>query len=176
MQISILTTEVTNKGKYNQLEVTYKNLDSGKVESKKLMSFVKPENAYKALVDAKQGNQFSITTKKNAESGYWDWVDAVQAAPGSVQVEGSINKGTPAPKSNYETAEERAKKQIYIVRQSSIANAISVLTTGAKTPPAKEDVFKLAQEFTDWVFSNDAKQEFKPEKLVDMLDDIPELQ
>lgn len=172
MQISILNKEIVNKGKYSQLEVSYKDLDNGKVASKKLMSFVKPDTAYKTLVDCKPGETYQISLQKNQESGYWDWIGATQNAPGSSTVE-TKSTGTPAPKSNYETAEERAKRQVYIVRQSSLANAISVLTTGAKTPPNKEEVFKLAQEFTDWVFEKPA---FKIESLADMPNDFEDVQ
>jgi hypothetical protein len=152
----------TDKGGYTQLEVAFKNLSTGKLESKKLMSFTKPEGVYKALVDAKQGDTFNITSNKNEKSGYWDWVAATQGAPDLPQQQPTktTGMGNASPKSTYETPEERAKKQVYIVRQSSISNAIELLSVGAKAPPKLEDVLKVAQDFTDFVFQQQKEDVF----------------
>lgn len=164
-------TKPTAKGSYQQLTVDYKNLSSGKVESKKLMSFASPD-AFNALVDAKQGATYAVVAEKNEKSGYWDWVAVSQNAP-------SLNQDTPTKvststpvRSTYETPEERAKKQVYIVKQSSLANAITLLSTGAKTPPKEDEVLVVAQKFTDWVFSSEQAPQ-AAETLTDMSDDIP---
>lgn len=78
-------------------------------------------------------------------------------------------KAYTSPKSTYETPEERAKRQVYIIRQSSLTNAISVLKT-EKNTPTPADVFALAQEMVDWVMENDVKS---PASFDDMMDDIP---
>jgi hypothetical protein len=71
MQIQVLSTSVVtlmskaNKP-YQQLEVAFKNLTFGKVESKKLMPFGAQEGAFKALSGAKQGDVFEVTVVKNA--------------------------------------------------------------------------------------------------------------
>jgi hypothetical protein len=140
------------------------------------MSFGLTEYAYKALADAKANDCFEIKSeKKPGKDGkeYWTWLSATQAAPGTVMEPQVKTAGTPVPKSNYETPEERAKKQVYIVKQSSLGSAIELLSIGAKTPPTKQDVLALAQEFTDWVFST---QEAKPVSLTDMPDDFPDVQ
>lgn len=59
-----------------------------------------------------------------------------------------------SPKSTYETPEERAKKQVYIVRQSSVNAAIALLKTD-KRVPAKEEIADTAQFFEAYVFGND---------------------
>ena len=42
MKIKIISTEVVNKGKWNQVEVTYKNLSTDKIELKTLyLSLIK---------------------------------------------------------------------------------------------------------------------------------------
>jgi hypothetical protein len=52
-----------------------------------------------------------------------------------------------SPKNTYETADERAHKQVYIVRQSSISSAIALL------PKAKvEDILQTAKQFEEYVF------------------------
>jgi hypothetical protein len=150
------TTKPTKSGKgtYQQVEITFKRADTGKIESKKAMSFT---NAFvfKAVVDSKPGDTLSIITEKNEDTGYWDWTKVTPVAPGQeapVPQAKSSSNATTSPKSTYETPEERAKKQVYIVRQSSISNAIELLSIGAKTPPSTELVLKEAQKFVDFVF------------------------
>lgn len=161
----------TEKGGYTQLEVAFKNLSTGKLESKKLMSFTKPEGVYKALADAKQGDIFNITSNKNEKSGYWDWVAATQGAPDIPQQQQNktTGMGNASPKSTYETPEERAKKQVYIIRQSSLDRAVAVLSIGAKTPPPDELIFEKAQKYVDWVFQQQKEDVFKlPNDLSDV--------
>jgi len=168
MQISILnvqsTTQIAKSGKpYQQLEVAYKNLTfSGKIESKKLMPFGAQKAAFDALANAATGSVFEVTVVKN-DAGYNDWTACVQAAPGSVAAQGSINGAGNAKatggnvtqvKSTYETPEERAKKQVYIIRQSSISAAIGSLSVGAKSALKASDVIAVAEEYSAWVMQS----------------------
>lgn len=168
MQISILavqsTTQTSKAGKpYQQLEVTFKNNTFGKVESKKLMPFGVQKPAFDALANASAGAVFEVTVVKNA-AGYNDWTACVQAPPGTIapadnpatgMVGGSNNKGnTVQLKSTYETPEERAKKQVYIVKQSSIGSAIELLSVGAKSPPTVDAVLDTAQKLYGWVMQS----------------------
>lgn len=159
MQIQIVTTSVetkpTQKGSYQQLEVVFKNLTfQGKVESKKLMSFGAGANAFKVLSQAQSGNVFEVTTVKN-DKGYIDWTAVTQTtgepAPAAT-TGGFVAKSTPSPKSTYETPEERAQRQILIVRQSSLSSAVALLTAGAKSAPKSSDVISVAKEFESYVF------------------------
>lgn len=184
MQVNIKVISVENtfvptaKGGYNKLEVAYKNLESNKVESKTIMSFGLTEYAYKALADAKANDLFEVKSeKKPGKDGkeYWTWLSATQAAPGSMPE--PTNKPTNATgfpvKSSYETPEERAKKQVYIVKQSSISAAIATLSVGAKAPPSTDAVLEVAQKFVDYVF---AQEQIKQVSLADMPDDFPDVQ
>lgn len=159
------TNATTSTGKpYVALELAYKDLSTGKLGSKKLMPFGTTSNAHKVLSGANANDVFTITTVKNEKSGYWDWTDAKQAAPGS----GTVTP-TPAVKSTYETPEERAKKQVYIVKQSSLATAVQLLSIGAKVPPSTELILTEAQKFVDWVFNDNVP-------LAEMPNDFPEVQ
>lgn len=162
MQIQIVTTSVetkpTAKGSYQQLEVVYKNLTyQGKVESKKVMSFGAGASSFKALSDASGGSVWEITVVKNA-AGYNDWTAATPsdgsapaAAPtGSTVV--STSKASVTPRSTYETPEERAQRQILIVRQSSVSAAVASLTPGAKTAIPVETIIKVAKSLEAYVF------------------------
>jgi hypothetical protein len=167
MNITILsvqsTTQTSKAGKpYQQLEVAFKNNTFGKVESKKLMPFGAQKAAFDALANASVGSVFDITVVKN-DAGYNDWTACVQAAPGSVAAPspGSINNAAKPTagnvtqvKSTYETPEERAKKQVYIIRQSSLSSAISILTPGAKSPIKLSEVTDVADELFAWVMQD----------------------
>ena len=167
-------TKTTSGGKpYVALELAFKNLSSGKLESKKLMPFGTTSDAHKVLAGANQGDVFTVVSEKNQQSGYWDWLKATQAPPGTTAETVVASKATPSPKSTYETPEERAKKQVYIVKQSSLSNAVAVLGVGAKTPPKTEEIFALAQTFTDWVF---AQETVKQTALIDMPNDFEDVQ
>lgn len=163
MNVEVLSVSVEDKGKYKMAEVAYKGSD-GKVTSKKLMSFNYPD-VFKAFIDAKQGNTFSVEMQKN-EKGYWDWVSASAGAATSKSAP-SVS-GNPSPKSTYETAEERANRQVLIVRQSSLSNAIEFLGLNTKKVPAVQEVVEVAKFFEDYVFGKTSS----PDPMEDLESDI----
>lgn len=178
MKIKIVDVDVqqgTTKGgkSYEFLEVSYKNLSfQEKAESKKVMPFGSKE-VFATLKSASKGDVFTLLREKD-DAGYWQWIGI---AVGDVAIEGAQQSApqaaskaaTPAPKSTFETPEERAKKQVYIVRQSSISAAIETLKTDKKNP-TKEEVVALAAFYTDFVFGNDVKPAVT-EKLPELPDD-----
>lgn len=158
MQIQIIATSVetkpTAKGSYQQLEVTYKNLSfQGKVESKKIMSFGTNAGAFKTLSQASPGAVFEVEVVKNAQ-GYNDWPNVTAAAAGAAPspAKGATPSSQPGQtRSTYETPEERAQRQVYIIRQSSISNAISTLAVGSKGVKP-EEVLAVAKQYENYVF------------------------
>lgn len=153
------------KGTYGVLTVTYRS--NGKIAEKKLMSFTNP-TVFKHFEKAAKGDQIDVTSVKNDKTGYWDWTAIGSGdAPAATTSQATA---TPARATgNYETKEERAAKQKYIVKQSSISAAVALLTVGAKTPPAADDVISLADKFVEYVFNTDAM-----DAVADSLtDDIP---
>ncbi len=166
MKIQILSVDISSKtskaGKpYQNAEVAYKNFDSGKVESKNIAQYSK---IFKLVAESQPGQTAEIGVIKN-DGGYWEWdsfkrvvmTEQEKAAP----IQDQKAQVVSAAKSTYETPEERAKKQVYIVKQSSLSVAKDLLSVGAKSPPKKEDVVELAQYFVDYVFD---------EKKVDLFD------
>lgn len=162
MNVTILSVQIetkpTARGSYQQADVAYKNNTfGGKVEGKKVMSFGATEKAFKVLAAASKDETYEVEVVKN-DKGYNDWVSmskagaAVPVSGVAPQPAGSVGKSTPAPKSTYETPEERALKQRYIVRQSSISAAISILSIGAKAPLKTEDIIAKAKELESYVF------------------------
>jgi hypothetical protein len=184
MNITILsvqsTTQTSKAGKpYQQLEVAFKNNTFGKVESKKLMPFGAQKASFDALANAAVGSVFEVTVVKN-DAGYNDWTTCTQAAPGAVTGAGSINNATKPTagttmqvKSTYETPEERAKKQVYIIRQSSISAAIASLSVGAKSALKPEDVLDLAEDYFTWVMQS--PQDVAKQDIFDMPNDNDEV-
>jgi len=169
--INVAATVVpTAKGSYSKLDVTYKNKSfQDKVESKPIMDFAAKE-AYKALKDAKFGDVFFITRVKN-DKGFWDWTkvstDEQPQMVGNPITPSKPTTSTPTPRSTYETAEERAAKQLMIVRQSSISSAIAMLGINtAKTNP--EEVLDVAKIFESYVMNKEEKNPF-----AEMPEDLP---
>jgi hypothetical protein len=147
-------THPTQKGSYDSLEITYKNLTfQNKVESKKIVSFNHKE-VFAVLSKASGGDTFTIQRSKN-DKNYWDWVAVGGDAPQQGQAPAATGgKTMQSPKSTYETPEERAKKQVYIVRQSSINAAIALLKTDKKVPSLQE-IMESAKVFESYVFGVD---------------------
>ena len=159
MLIQIITTVVetkpTTKGSYQQLEVTYKNLTyAGKVESKKLMSFGANATSFKALANAQAGSTWEVTVVKN-DKGYNDWTavspGTMSPGGGEVPVATSSKPAATAARSTYETPEERAQRQVLIVRQSSLSAAVATLAVGSKSVKPDE-VIAVAKQYENYVF------------------------
>jgi hypothetical protein len=157
---------------YQLVEVSYKNLNSGKVESNKVNQY---SDLYSKAAGMQTGEQYEITKEKIGE--FWNWTAIVQLAPGTA-VSAAPTPGQTANASaspvrsggNWETPEERAKKQVYIIKQSSLAQAVATLSVGAKAVK-KEEVVDLAQYYTDFVFAEKATSLFDMPS--DDLDDVP---
>lgn len=144
---------------YEVLDIAFKNLTfQGKVEGKKLMPFGANANAFNTLKNATGGN-YEITVVKN-DAGYNDWTNVVPAdgsAPAQQEQvyqpkSASIPNASPARTNTFETPEERAKKQVYIVRQSSISASVAALSVGSKNPPKANDVIDYAKQLEAFVF------------------------
>ena len=158
MQITVIdvgtpnTHAAKNGRSYQSMEVTYKN-DNGQVQSKKLMSFANPD-VFKQAQTWEKGASINVNAQKD-DNGYWQWVGILgegESAPAPTGSQpGQANKPTTrVTGSNYETKEERANRQVMIVRQSSISSAISALTATGSIPSA-DDIIGLAKEFEAYV-------------------------
>ena len=86
---------------------------------------------------------------------------------------GYASKGTPSPKSTYETPEERAARQRLIVRQSCLSNAVETLKVDKKGVDPTE-ALKLAERYVGWVFGEEAKVDVPDVGFDYMEDNIPE--
>ena len=181
MRIKIINVDIEQKdnGKGRTYEIAEILYQAGDRKSEfKMLSFSNPAG-FKLIKDAKKGDEFDVTITKN-DAGYNQWADVKPA--GATEIGGASSVPDSKPKSfggaqsrDFETKEERQQRQVLIVRQSSLTNAIAVLTTGVKAPPDADAVKKLAQEFVDFVFQADTKFDNVEQAtgLLDMEDDIP---
>lgn len=141
-----LSSVNTGKKPYSVANVTYTN-DRGENKEKKIMSFANPA-VYAVVSKIKSPTAVEV---ENDGAPYYNWskvtLMAEEAATKPV-IAGNVKV---AP-STYETAEERKIKQLYIIRQSSITNALTYLSEESDT--TVKDVLKVAQEFVDFVYGN----------------------
>lgn len=180
-----VNTIPTAKGSYQVIELAYKNKSfQDKLEGKKVMSFTN-KDVFAALQKASFGDVFNVERVKN-DKGFWDWTavstggmaSGVQSATpaNSSGASSAIVKGTVTPKSNYETTEERAARQVLIVRQSSISSAVEFAVAN-KIKDAQE-VIAIAKEFEAYVFGKEEESAVVEIKEAgnffgDMEDDLP---
>lgn len=184
MNITILNvtkTPATSKaGKpYTFLDLAFKNNTyGGKVEGKKLMPFGDNANAFKALENGAPGESFDINVVKNA-AGFNDWLSATLAGTGagappaaSPPAAGGYANKTPSP-NNTAFEEREAKKQVYIIRQSSVANAVAALSVGSKSALKLDEVTAYASGLVDFVLGSDKAQPTQDSGFDDLIDDVP---
>ncbi len=142
-----------NGGSYQGTRFSYRDMNGKLVEQNfhnNSLKFNPKLNV--ALSNLKPGDSFTMVKEKEGE--YWNVKDII-VGDAPVATSGTTKPAAqPAPKSNYETAEERAKRQVYIVRQSSLSTAVAVLSVGAKKVEPAE-VIKLAKQFEAYVFDTE---------------------
>lgn len=156
-----------NGKSYGVLQVAYRA--DGKLQEKKLMSFSNPQ-VFKHIEGLKKGDTVNVKTEKDG-NGYWQWTAIQNEEQQQSKPVQSSTTPTRVTGSTYETPEERAIKQKYIVRQSSLTTAIQILGVGAKSLD-KQAVIGLAEELENWVFRVDLPK-IATTSIEDMEDDIP---
>lgn len=129
----------------------------GAIRKQNIMSFVNPA-VFRAVQDL-QGETVDVTLTKNAK-GYDEWAAVTAAADGgtSTTVASSATAtgaaATRVTGSNFETPVERARRQVLIVRQSSLTSALKYIEIAGINVGSKQDVFGIAQDFVDFVFDD----------------------
>jgi hypothetical protein len=171
MQITINNVDVQDKGKYKIAVVEYLNQE-GRSEKKNVVSFGN-KALYATLSAASKGEVFDVKLNKN-DKGYWEFTEATKSEGSSSSSQSSKTGATASPRSTYETPEERAARQVYIIRQSSLSTAVNVLSVGAKSVKL-DDVLATAKVFEDYVFGKSQVQEPGVASLATLTDDFPDI-
>lgn len=164
MNILLNSVNVTDKGRYKEAIAQY--VRDGKAQEKKVISFANPK-VFEFLTGL--GNfpvEVSVTNVKNAK-GFWEW-SAINHAGAAGEPQGderaiAIAAG-PKRISNFETPEERAARQVMIVRQSSLSSAVALLAANGGKKNTAQDVIDVAREFEKYVMGTG---------IVDIKDDVP---
>ena len=185
IKIVAIASELKTNAKgtsYKSLTVDFRD-ENNKLSSKTINVFGAQKRTGEILEEATPGQVYEVTAVKN-NAGYWDWTDAritteqlgststVSAAQASSKPQ--TNTSASSGGRGFETPEERAKKQVYIVRQSSLANAVATLSVGVKSPPSPEDVIKVARLYEGYVFDTNVGAEDvvkAPASVADLQDD-----
>lgn len=179
-----LDTEIVGQNStYRGALLSYRD-GSGKLQEKGFHpSGFKYNPALKNGLDNLQaGDNFVAEAEKN-DKGFWNWKSIAKAgAEAPKQATAQPNTKAPANTSsggNWATAEERAQTQVYIVRQSSLTNALKLLEIQGKKSVDQFAVISLAEQFEAWVLGKNTQPDIKPGKLavvggsdVDPFDDI----
>ena len=176
-----ISTVPTAKGSYQVADVAYKNKTfQDKLEGKKVMSFSNKE-VFNTLSQAKFGDVFEVTRVKN-DKGFWDWVSlgtagSVPTEPVSTGTSAAssgfstpVKTGTVTPKSNYETSEERAARQVLIVKQSSISSAVELAIANKVKDP--QEVIAIAKQFEAYVWGKEEEVATSPDEVGGSFDDF----
>lgn len=171
VKIQEVNVEFVKNGKngYEVANVNY--IYKGEAKTTKIMSFSNPQ-VFKD-VQKLVGKTVEVDTTQNGKYTNWAKLTPVADSPDqqpSVGGKSDVVKST-AVRSTYETPEERAQRQLMIVRQSSISNALAFVAQQGAEAASIEQVLAVAQEFVDFVYAKDALPE--AERLEDLQDDVP---
>ena len=149
-KITVLKSEVTKNPKgYSIAEIAYKT-DDGKAKGMKVLDYAQ-KDVFAVVKDAKPGDVLDADFEKNTK-GFWVFKTVSNTGlKETVAVPATPN--SPVTRGNWETSEERAARQVMIVRQSSLSNAIGYygLTGEKKLNPV--DIVEVAREFEAYVLN-----------------------
>ena len=168
-------------GTYQGWSLVYKdNTGEIKTMSKHMNSLKYAQPLKNGLESLKAGDAFTLEQEK--EGDFWNpkSIYKSEGKPLSSAIKGDVPAGKPAytapNSSTYSTVEERAQTQKYIVRQSSLTNALKLLELQGNKKVGTNDVIALAETFEAFVMGYEPTalaDSSKSEDLADLDSDIP---
>ena len=172
MRIKIKAVDLTQPAgkKFKNLEVIFAN-ERGETKSWNLKDFANPDT-FKVLSNAKSGEEYDIVAEKDAKD-FTQWRSATPASGaaggGSAPPFPSRAQSIGPAKSNYETSEERAARQVLIVRQSCLAQAVAfaIARDGSAGELNLGNTLEIADAMVQWVFQKDDNAVFSAEELAE---------
>ncbi len=156
-KITVLKNDIQKVKNYNVAEVAYKT-DDGKVKGMKVLDFVQ-KDVFATLKDVQPGDVLDADFEKNAK-GFWQFAQLVKtgvkadtavAAQSASSSSPTANQANTASRGNWETSDERAKRQVMIVRQSSLSNAIAFSDMIGNKKADLQDIVAIAKVFEGYV-------------------------
>lgn len=148
-------------GSYKGIKIVYKDKEGSYKEQVMHNNALKYNSAMKATLNSlNAGDTFTMTKEKEGE--FWNVksivAGAIEKAVSEVKSSGSVG-ATTNRSSTYETADERARRQVFIIRQSSIANAVAYcghFMKDGEDIPAPQVIIQIAKEFESYILSGDS--------------------
>lgn len=136
------------KRPYKVAEVAYSA--DGKTKGMKVLAFAQPE-VFKALeaINPKQGDILDVQFSQN-DKGYWQFASVEKGAASAGTSSNTTQSASSPARGNWETPDERAQRQIMIVRQSSISSAVA-LSEAQKAKKTPADIIEDAKIFEAYV-------------------------
>lgn len=156
--IRVTKTEQEGKfGKFPVVDLAYKT-DDDKTKGMKIFGYGPNKEVAIVAGASQQGDILEAEFHQNAK-GFWEFASLKNTGEKSVPAgEQASNKGTTSSvgsvgttRSNWETPEERAARQVMIVRQSSLSTAAGLRPKGSAS-----EVISLAKEFEAFVMGNES--------------------
>ena len=146
-RITVLKVNIQKVKNYETAEVSYKT-DDGKTKGMKVLSFLQKE-VFATLQSCEPGDVLDASFEQN-NKGYWQFSSVTKTGDKASTASVPATAPSAPAKGNWETSEERANRQVLIVRQSCLSTAVDFL--GGKKV-TEEDVIKTAKTFEAYVFS-----------------------
>ena len=156
-QITVIRVSTsTPAGKnYELVELAYKT-DDGKTKGMKIFGFGPQKAVADAFKTAQAGDVFDVEFEQS-DRGYWQFREAKNTGVKAAESGKGEKPATPV-KGNWETTEERAARQVLIVRQSSLSSAVDFLVNAGGKAPTKESIVEVAKYFEGYVFDKNPKE------------------
>jgi len=144
-------------GTYKGAEIVFKDAN-GKVQTKNIHeNGLKYAPAVKnGLESLEPGDNFTVEMEKKDD--FWTWISIKKGIEQEEKQKTTTQQSTTTKSTSWETAEERAARQKFIVRQSSLTNAIAFLVSQGRTHVTEEGVLEIATTFYNWVFEKEVDE------------------
>ena len=158
-KITILKSEVSRAPKgYNVAEIAYKTED-GKTKGMKVLDFLQ-KDVFATLKDTKPGDVLNADFEKNAK-GFWQFAQVVKTGEKADVATAAtpVSAQTKSSGGNWETSAERQARQVMIVRQSSLSNAVALFEATKNTKVTPDNVIDVAKRFESYVLGTDQPQQ-----------------
>ena len=156
-RITVLRAEVSvpEGKKYKICELGYKT-DDGKIKGMRIFGFGNMKPIFDVASAATKGDVLEASFQQN-EKGYWEFANLENTGTKAATApETSVSAPAARKGGDWETSEERARKQVYIVRQSSISAALEFLKHNLpKNAITVSDVVGVAKQFESYVFEKE---------------------
>ena len=158
MKITVIKSIVSipEGKKYKVCELGYRTED-GKIKGMRIFGFGEQKNNFDTASKAVVGDVLEAQFKTN-EKGFWEFASLENTG---VREAGLNPTGTTThvggSRGNWETPEERAARQVMIIRQSSLSNAIAFFNAIGHKKFTELDVIDLAKNFEAYVLGKEEK-------------------